>query len=205
MPSPTLETSDRFPALAQFTAEDQSTAVSIELLKISQQTPSVEQKPLSASTDQTVDQAAPRSPNVAVDKLPSLSVEQTAKTEDAKVGSWTNTFLDIGFGTAAVVATEAALGVLTKNPRFEAMALETLQSGGKFALMTSPKFVAPFIAATGLGYGTATVGRHFAVEGLTSNSESWMDSANHVGIGAATFMASRYLGNKFSAPVAPKA
>ncbi len=204
MPSPTPETSEisnRFSSPAQFIAEDQSTAFLQEISKLSQQPPALEQKPLLTSTAvQPVDQTIPAQSNAAVDNLPPVTVEQTPKPAEAKVGAWTNTVLDLSLGTAAVIAGEVALGVLTKNPKFEAMAVQTLQNGGKFALMTSPRFAAPIIASSGLSFGAATVGRHYAVEGLTGEPEPWMTSANHVAIGAAAFMATRYLGNKFSAP-----
>ena len=186
---------------AQFVAEDQSTAFSQEILKLSQKTtqPTTDQTALPSSPTDKVAGLTPANP--AVEKLPSLTLEEQPKSTDAKLGFTTNAAIDFGLGTAAVIATEVIAGILTKNPKFEAMALETFQTGGKMALYTSPKFIAPHLIAHATGLGAATISRHYAVEGLTGKSESWMESGNHVALGAAAFVGARYVGK----PAAPSA
>ncbi len=187
---------------AQFGSDEFSIAFSQEIKKLSEQPPVTEYKVrMTLPGDQL------GAPNPAVDNLPALSIERsTGKPVEPKLNSWTDTALDVGLGAAAVVAVDAGLSVLTKNPKFMAMAVETLQSGGKLALMTNPRIVAPILGVSGTTFGAAIATRHYAVEGLSGQSESWLDSANHVGLGVGVFAGARYLGNKFAPekPLLPK-
>lgn len=206
-------------------AGDQSSAFSQELLRLSGPNPHsdgiafppgqgdqssgrVDQLPISIEQlPVRVDPAG----NSAVDALPPLTVEQQSQLPSSSVeqqskpssslGEVTNSILDISLGAAAIAAGDIALTALTKSPRFAALATETLVSGGSLAFYTSPKIMAPVLGIALGSMGAATAARHYAVEGLTGQSETWGSSANHVGIGVGSVYLSRYLFNKFS-PVA---
>ncbi|MBS1952566.1 MAG: hypothetical protein JST89_00125 [Cyanobacteria bacterium SZAS-4] len=217
--SETPELSDRSAASPEFAVADASSAFSQELLRLSQQpappyeqntaqeSPTdilapntavealppvfVEPQPLN-SVDLPAEQSAEQPTGQSVEQPTGQPVEQPVDT-GAHLDGVANTILDVGLGTAALAAGELVAAALTRNPKFAAMAAETIQTGGKVAFFTSPKIMAPLILPNLAAFGAATAVRHYVVEGLTGKSESWLDSANHVGLGSAPYGAFRFL------------
>lgn len=136
-----------------------------------------------------------------MEKLPQVSLtEKPTENSGGKVTGYASAIADIGLGTAAVIVAEVVTGILTKNPKFEALALQTYTEGGTLALLTNPQVFArvglPGIAS----FSAATAARHYSAEALTGESESWSSSSNHVFIGQIAFLGSRYLG-RISEPI----
>lgn len=209
--SETPELSNQVSTPIDFPIGDQGSAFSQELFRLSQQPTPVEQ--IAQTTTPTELSTAPNPavdalPPLSVDATPPLSGDATAATGDAApplaadqqapqsaphLDGVTDAAVDFGLGVVAVAGAEVVVGILTKNPEFLSMAAKTVETGGKYALLTSPKFLAPVVLPHVAALGAATVGRHYAVEAVTGKSESWLDSANHAGFGIGEAVLGRWV------------
>jgi hypothetical protein len=188
-----LDSSDRSSGALQMPS-DQSSAFSQELQRLSQPTP-------------VADQAAPPSPrnNSAVENLPSVATPGQAPKADAtaphnapddhKLHGWGNNLLNIGYAGVAMVAADAAIGLAAKNPELMGMAVKSLAEGGKIGLITDPRYMIGMGLLFATTMGGATAARHYTV-GALGKSESWMDSANQIGLGSVEYYAGTKIGSK---------
>jgi hypothetical protein len=187
------ETSDRSFGALQVPL-DQSSAFSLELQALTRPAP-------------VTDQAAPRlqaaKNNASVENLPPLLIQGHAPhsdmattpnppADDHKLHGMGNVAINIGYAAAAITATEAVIGMSTKNPELLGMAAKSLEEGG--VGMTLIQALTPAAAM-----GTAVAARHYTV-GALGKPESWQNSVNQIGIGALEFVVGSKITSKFIAP-----
>jgi hypothetical protein len=189
-----VDSSDRSNGALQIPL-DQSSAFSQELQRLSQPKP-------------VTDQAAPPSPqsNPAVENLPPVAIPAQAPnadatfshhaTDDHKLHGWGNTLLNIGYAGVAMAAADAAIGLALKNPELMSIGVKSLVEGGKIGLITNPRFMIGMGLLTATTMGGATAARHYTV-GALGKSESWLDSANQIGLGGLEY----YAGNKIAGKI----
>ncbi len=83
---------------------------------------------------------------------------------------WSNPLIDAGVGAAVVGIGGVVIGAAIRSPELIKLGIATAEGGLTFGGKA---------AAAGLMLGAATIGRHYASEIITGNTESWTDSTIH--------------------------